>query len=156
MGALVELKTACDDFEVEFEVAPIFDFKKPLDERQKKILEGIASIDEMMAENQKVVDELNSKIDTLTNNADTLDYIVAVCSGVVAGAIDVLFVEDFSLQNANAIGNQKIDDKIIKAAKKHGYKGDDLKGAVRHLEDSFPQLLQTNTVLGFAIHFSFN
>ena len=138
MGALVELKTACDDFEVEFEVVPIFDFKKPLDERQKKILEGIASIDEMMAENQKVVDELNSKIDTLTNNADTLDYIVAVCSGVVAGAIDVLFVEDFSLQNANAIGNQKIDDKIIKAAKKHGYKGDDLKGAVRHLEDSFP------------------
>ena len=93
-GALVELKTACDEFEVEFEVAPVLDLEKPFDERQQRIVEGLASLDEMLAENQKVIDDLNCKIDNLTNNADSLDYIVAVCSGIVAGAI--LFVEDFS------------------------------------------------------------
>lgn len=138
MNALAEIKSTCDDFEVEFEVAPIISFKRPLDKRQQKIADGITSLDEMMVENQKIIDELNSQIDNLKNHADGVDYIVAVCSGVVAGAIDVLFVEDFSLQNANAIGNEKINGKIIKAAKKHGYKGDDLQGAVKHLEDSFP------------------
>ena len=63
MGALVNLKNTCDDFSVEFEVLAPVDFTKEMDERQQRIFEGVASIDEQLSENEKVVAELNANID---------------------------------------------------------------------------------------------
>ena len=62
MGALVNLKSTCDDFSVEFEVLTPVDFTKEMDERQQRIFEGVASIDEQLSENEKVVAELNANI----------------------------------------------------------------------------------------------
>ncbi|WP_138669956.1 hypothetical protein [Hungatella hathewayi] len=74
-----------------------------MDERQKRIIEGMASIDEQLAENQKVLDQFNAEIDKLTNNGDGIDYMAAVSSGVLAGIIDMLFIEDFSIEKANVV-----------------------------------------------------
>ena len=74
--------------------------QKNMDERQKRIIEGMASIDEQLAENQKVLDQFNAEIDKLTNNGDG---IAAVSSGVLAGIIDMLFIEDFSIEKANVV-----------------------------------------------------
>ena len=74
-----------------------------MDERQKRIIEGMASIDEQLAENQKVLDQFNAAIDKLTNNGDGIDYMAAVSSGVLAGIIDMLFIEDFSIEKANVV-----------------------------------------------------
>ena len=62
MGALVNLKNTCDDFSVEFEVLAPVDFTKEMDVRQQRIFEGVASIDEQLSENEKVVAELNANI----------------------------------------------------------------------------------------------
>ena len=126
MGALVNLKNTCDDFSVEFEVLAPVDFTKEMDERQQRIFEGVASIDEQLSENEKVVAELNANIDKLTNHADGIDYMIAVASGVLAGIIDIVFVEDFSLEKANEWGNDKTNNFVIKIAQKQGYQGDDL------------------------------
>ena len=101
MGEVVALKDIYDDFEVQFEVITPIDFHKQLDERQKRIACGLASIDDQLAETQTVLDRLNSDIDRLTNRADALDYMVAVGSGVLSGIIDVVCVGDFSLDTAN-------------------------------------------------------
>ena len=74
----------------------------------------------------------------LTNHADGVDYIVAVASGVICGFIDVLFVSDLSFEKANEWGNDKVNDFVLKIAKKQGYEGEDLSDAVKFLEDKFP------------------
>ena len=131
MGEVVALKDIYDDFEVQFEVITPIDFHKQLDERQKRIACGLASIDDQLAETQTVLDRLNSDIDRLTNRADALDYMVAVGSGVLSGIIDVVCVGDFSLDTANQWGNDKINRFVTKIAKMQGYNGDELYGAVR-------------------------
>lgn len=138
MENIVSVKNTCEDFEVEFEVQPIIKMVPQMDERQKKILEGIASVDEQLEELQKSIDEINAQIDKLTNHADGLDYLVAVGSGILAGVIDILFVGDFSLDKANKWGNDKTNNFVVKIAKSQGYEGDDLYGAVKFLEEKFP------------------
>ncbi|WP_337935566.1 hypothetical protein [Jutongia sp.] len=137
MGSLIETKAEYDGFEVEYEV--ISDIgTRVKDKHREEINQEIISLEEKIKENEKEIYQINSQIDKFTNYADTLDYVISVCSGVLAGVIDVLWGKDFSLENANQIGTQKIEKKIIKVAQKHGYKGEGLGGAVKHLEDSFP------------------
>ena len=138
MDIMANLKETNEDFEVEFEVLLPIKFEKKMDGRQKRIFEGMASIEEQLAENQKVLDELNSEIDKLTNHAHGIDYMVAVASGVLAGIIDVVFVEDFSLEKANKWGTEKTNNFVIMIARKQGYKGNDLYGAVKFLEEKNP------------------
>lgn len=138
MGEIVNLKSTYEDFAVEFEVVPTVDFNKKMDERQRRIFERIASVDDLLAENQKVLERLNAEIDKLSNHADGIDYMVAVASGVLAGVIDVVFIEDFSLERANEWGDEKTKEFVVKIAQKQGYSGDDLYGAVKFLEDKFP------------------
>ena len=87
---------------------------------------------------QNRIDELNSEIDKLTNHADGIDYIIAVASGVICGFVDVLFVSDLSFEKANEWGDSKVNDFVLKIAKKQGYEGDDLSDAVRFLENKYP------------------
>lgn len=63
------------------------------------------------------------------------DYIVAASSGIVTAALDILLVGKTSLKDANEWGTEQVNDFVIKAAKKTGYKGDDLKKAVEHLQN---------------------
>lgn len=137
MESLVSLKNTCDDFEVEFEVQPSVDLSKTMDERQRRIFEGIITVDDQIEETKKVIDELNANIDKLTNQADGIDYMVAVGSGVLAGVIDILFVGDFSLEKANEWGGEKVNNFVIKIAQTQGYEGNDLYGAVKDLEGKF-------------------
>ena len=127
MSAIIELKNSTDDFEVEFEVLPLIESYEN-DERKRRIIEGIASVDEQLEVTQEKLDKLNIDIDRLTNQADSLDYMVAVGSGILAGMIDILFVGEFSLEKANEIGNKSVNDFVIKVAKTQGYKRDDLYG----------------------------
>ncbi len=138
MKNIVENKIVVDDFEIEYKIQTIINISNSLSERQQKIFNEIASVDEQLQEINETIEKLNIEIDKLTNHADGIDYMVAVGSGVLAGIIDVLFVEDFSLERANEIGNAKTDKFVIKIAKSQGYKGDDVAGAVKFLEDKYP------------------
>jgi len=71
--------------------------------------------------------------------ADRLDYTVAICSGMLTAALDIILIKEFSLAEAHTWGKDKTE-KFVKAVarQKTNYKGDDLESAVRALEKAFP------------------
>lgn len=96
---------------------------------------------------QNVAESLQDKIEWAprVDKADKLDYIVAVSSGVISGLIDVVYVGEFSLDRAEAWGKEQIEAVVMRVAKIEGYKGDDLRGAIKHMEDTHPLASDGNT-----------
>lgn len=121
--------------EVEVEILPPIDF---CDKRKVEIYKGISEIDEKLNIISSRVEELNSEIDSLTNHAAGTDYTVAVASGIIAGIIDSVWKGEFSIDRANEWGNDKVDNFVVRIAQSQGYKGNELEGAIRHLEKNFP------------------
>ena len=52
----------------------------------------------------RAIYELDKQIDMLKSHADNLDYLVATCSGLLCGALDVLWVGDFDLARGREAG----------------------------------------------------
>ena len=139
MDAIVNLKSVNEDnFEVEYEVIPFDNITQAAEERKKVIRQELEDIDDALDVLNDQLDRLNTEIDRLTNHADGIDYMVAVGSGIIAGIIDILFVEDFSLEMANKWGDKKTNNFIIKVAQQQGYQGNELYGAVKYLEEKYP------------------
>lgn len=86
----------------------------------------------------QMVCDLDSQLDLLESDADAYDYLVAVGSGLVCAAVDVLFTGEFDLAAGRVIAAEKVDGFVVKAAKATGFKGDDVAKAVAHLERAFP------------------
>ena len=139
MNAIVNLKSVNEDkFEVEYEAIPFDEIVQATEERKKAIIQGLEDIDDALDDLNDHLDILNTEIDRLTNHSDGIDYIVAVGSGIIAGIIDILFVEDFSLEKANEWGGKRTNDFVIKVAQQQGYQGNELYGAVKYLEEKYP------------------
>lgn len=96
--------------------------------------QAAADLDTVNRDLQRVESELTR----YTNTADKFDYAVAVGSGILAGAVDNLFVGEFSLQEADKWGNEKVNDFVLKVAQSQGYTGTDLADAIKKLEQDFP------------------
>jgi hypothetical protein len=137
MTSLMNFKTASDEVEVEFEIISTLDEQTEIDPRQLAIIEDINRIDHRIQINSDKIEELNKEIDRLTNHADGIDYMVAVGSGIIAGLVDSFWVGEFSLDRGKAWSNKTINEFVMKTAKKQGYKGDRLDGAINHLENKF-------------------
>ncbi len=118
MGTIIALKDTCEDFAVEFEVQPIVEVDNIEDERQRRILEGTASIEEYLSEVRSKLDKLNMDIDRLTNHADGVDYAIAVTSGAITGMIDVMVVGEWNFAEAKKETYQEINNKVVEFAKK--------------------------------------
>ena len=130
------LKLENEGLAVEFEVIPAVS-ETDIKQSGYDIDAAIKDIDNCLNITNKKIEALNSEIDRLTNHADGMDYIVAVVSGILAGAIDSIWVGDFSLDRANEYGDNKVNNFVIKIAQKAGYTGDDLNGAVKYLEKNY-------------------
>lgn len=76
--------------------------------------------------------------DPENNYIDKIDCLVAAGSAVLCSALDILWVKEFSLAEAQSWGKEKADDLVMYFAKKKGYKGDSLKGAIKKLEEEYP------------------
>lgn len=70
--------------------------------------------------------------------AEKLDYLIAIASGIISGAVDVLLNNDLSLEKARDTGSETANRFVVNCAKKIGFRGDDLESAVRFLEKSAP------------------
>lgn len=92
-----------------------------------------------------VIFDLDKQIELLSSQADKWDYLIAVASGILCGMLDILWVGDFSLENGRAFASEKVDGFVEKAANILGFKGDDLKDAVKFLEEKFPIPSDGNT-----------
>ena len=135
MKSLLEYKVVTDNFEVQYDVSPMYDVT---DLREQLIINGLRAIDYQLQNNQDKIEALNNDIDRLTNHADGIDYMVAVGSGIVAGIVDSLWVGQFSLERGKEWSSETVNDFVKNIAKNKGYEGDDLQGAIKYLEDKFP------------------
>ena len=94
----------------------------------------------------KTIYDLNSQIELLSSQADTLDYVVAVASGIVCGMLDILWVGEFDLEKGRSVASDKVDSFVKKTAEMlEGEKFDDVKSAVKALEKRFPIPSDGNT-----------
>ena len=71
---------------------------------------------------------------------DKYDRIIACSSGVLMGALDVLWVGDLSLFEAHKWGTEETNKFVYKVAKHRGFKGkeDNIAGAIDFLEEDAP------------------
>lgn len=138
MSNIVDFKIESDEISVQYEVITTADISSPMTEERARIMSQLSEIDHCLAENQAIIDKLDTEINRLTNHADGIDYTIAVASGIISGLIDSFFVGEFSLDNATQWGKEKVDSFVKSIANKQGYKGDTLSGAVSFLEKKFP------------------
>ncbi len=92
-----------------------------------------------------VIYDLYKQIELLSSQADEWDYLIAVASGILCGMLDILWVGDFSLDNGRTFASDKVDGFVEKTANILGFKGDNLQGAVKFLEEKFPIPSDGNT-----------
>ena len=122
------------DENMKIELKPQFDYESECKSVELEIINPKNLVDARLDEIDNQIADLDISIDKLTNHADKLDYAVSVASGIIAGIIDILFVGKFDLQEGRDWSSEKINDFVTTVAKKQGYEGDDLQGAIRHLE----------------------
>ncbi len=94
---------------------------------------------------ETVVDIVEDSWDANINKADKIDYLLAVASGTIAAAVDIFYTGEFSLVEGRQWGNDTINKFVKRMAKWNGYKGDDLSGAIKFMEKSFPLAADKNT-----------
>ena len=92
----------------------------------------------LLRDPSRAIYELDKQIDMLESHADNLDYLVAACSGLLCGALDILWVGDFDLTRGREASSETVEKFVTKIARAAGYDGDDLTGAVRFLEKLAP------------------
>ena len=122
------------DENMKIELKPQFDYESECKSVELEIINPKNLVDARLDQIDNQIADLDISIDKLTNHADKLDYAVSVASGIIAGIIDILFVGKFDLQEGRDWSSEKINDFVTTVAKKQGYEGDDLQGAIRHLE----------------------
>jgi len=132
-----EMKVVKNDFEVEFELSTIEDSPEYVEMRENDTINDLHEVNEALLFNDKRIEEWNKDIAQLTNSADGIDYMIAVGSGILAGIIDSFWVGEFIFGRGNKWSDEKVINFVKKMARKCGYKGDDLEGAIRHLENGF-------------------
>lgn len=96
---------------------------------------------QLVPASQKVLDRedvVDVEFEKSIIDADKWDYIVAAASGLLTATMNILWVGELSLENAQAWGRKETDKFVMKVAQTQGYKGDDLSDAIRFLEKAFP------------------
>ena len=101
-------------------------------------LEGRAQVEADIARLDEEHIAVDRRVDQLTNQADGFDYTIAAASGALAGIVDSLWVGELSLERSREWGSQLVNRTVMQAARKEGYSGNDLAGAIRKLEQKYP------------------
>lgn len=72
------------------------------------------------------------------NRADKVDCMIAASSGVITAAMDILWIGEFSILEAQATGTDLINNFVISFAKSKGCNKNELKDCIRFLEKKYP------------------
>ena len=102
-------------------------------------------------ENTEIVDETIEKnifihqppissyaISSEKDRADKVDCMIAASSGVITASMDILWIGEFSILEAQSIGTNLINKFVISFAKSMGCKKNELKDCIRFLEKKYP------------------
>lgn len=108
-----------------------FYYKIEIPEINKYLLNGEVEIEE----NE---DTLNVDVDNSVDTIDKYDYMIAAASGVLTAVMDVLWIKGISLDDANKWGKEEASDFVMRVSRRFtGYKGDNLKTAIKELEKKY-------------------
>lgn len=89
--------------------------------------------------NPDAVNEIQEQyFDNSMKKADKWDYMIASASALLCSALDILWVKHVDLLETQQFGRDEAEKFVIAMAKRNGFKGEDLKDAIRVLEDKFP------------------
>ena len=69
--------------------------------------------------------------------ANKRDCLIASACGILTGLLDVLWVGDFSLSDAQALGREQVNRMVIKIASSQGCPKDSLEESIRFLEKAY-------------------
>lgn len=85
-------------------------------------------------------EEVLFDFDPRAEKATKLDYELAAVSGLLTGALNILWQKDFNLEGAKEWGDEKVGKFVLTIAKSAGMTKADatLEGAIRFLEKGFP------------------
>lgn len=131
MNVLTEWPGKADELAIEYDIG-VQKAQLPLNEAAGGCFPAI-----IYSENDNLREVAYAKWEKGVSKADRLDYMMAICSGSIAGLIDVFYVGEFSLERANTWGTQETNKFVKKIAELQGFKGDDLSGAIKYLEKNF-------------------
>ncbi|MGN0061835.1 MAG: hypothetical protein ACI382_05715 [Alloprevotella sp.] len=114
----------------------------------------IELVDNLLLEGKHRIKGVEDTIASLTADLSAADYVMSIASGILAGCLDAVFVGEFSLDRGTEWGKEKVDGFVCWVAKKQGYEGDNLTGAVSFLEKNNPVAadLVTNNFGGGRFH----
>ena len=126
MDTLIEWLGKADDLSIQYDAGIL----------KNQMLPGIIDLEENLPaiiypNTENIRDVADVVWDSEVSKADRLDYIMAVCSGTIAGLVDVFFVGELSLDRANKWGTEEVNKFVTKVAKMQGYKGNDLSDAIK-------------------------
>lgn len=85
-------------------------------------------------------EEVLFDFDPRAEKATKFDYELAAVSGLLTGALNILWQKDFNLEGAKAWGDEKVGNFVLTVAKSAGMTKADatLEDAIRFLEKEFP------------------
>lgn len=99
----------------------------------------------------KELHRVNAELDRYTSKADMADYAFAVFSGIMAGAIDCLFVGETKITDGDIqLSHQQINKFIQQYASNRGFDRERLKDSIADLEKAF-KVAQDNIWKGAGI-----
>ena len=106
-----------------------------LNANQKVKVEVISDIEILASTDyEKAIFDLTHQIDLLSSHADNLDYFIAVASGLLCGALDIMWTGEFSLVTGRSIASDQVDSFVVKISHLLGCKENDVQSCVDFLE----------------------
>ena len=106
-----------------------------LNANQKVKVEVISDIEILASTDyEKAIFDLTHQIDLLSSHADNLDYFIAVASGLLCGALDIMWTGEFSLVKGRSIASDQVDSFVVKISHLLGCKENDVQSCVDFLE----------------------
>lgn len=135
--------------------------EKRREEEQKEETEAVATeikVSSSKPDQPLDLDQLNAalndvsvELERYTNRADKADYALAICSGILAGVIDSVFVGETIITDGDiALSHQQVNNFIQQYASARGFPRERLKDSIGDLEQAF-KVAQDNVWKGAGI-----
>lgn len=86
----------------------------------------------------RILFDQDTGIKALSNHADSLDCLVSIASGLLCGALDLLWVGEFSLAAGREYASDRVEGLVQKTAKMFGCREDGTRACVAFLEKNSP------------------
>lgn len=105
-------------------------YEVQFDDKLQTSIKGALQNKVILHEDEKIIFSFDEK-------ANKTDCIIAAASGILTGILDVFWVKDLSIYNAQTLGREQINRFVIKIASSQGCNKESLEDSIRFLEKKY-------------------